>query len=459
MFGKFKEKLKEWANKITKKEEEKAPEEEIDVETKADKKKILKKAKEKVEKTKEREKEKVDELVEEENQEELKEVDEKQKKEQEKIDTIVKEIDKESTLITVADVKGINSREVKQKEKKPLKQKEVIEITVKEEIKPEKQGFFGKLKEKFKGKEKEIIVEKQEEIEEKEEGIFSKLKSKITKIKISEQDFEEYKEDLKMLMLENNVAYEVVDIIIFKLKQKIVGKEILKKELESEIRDSLRDTIESILIEPFDLIDKITDKQEKPYVILFCGINGTGKTTTIAKLAYMFQRKHLSCILAGADTFRAASIEQIKKHGEKLGVKVIAHDYGSDPASVGFDAINYGKKNKIDVVLIDTAGRMHTEKNLLKEIEKISRVCKPDTKIFIGEATTGNDSIEQIRAFDSAIGIDGIILTKADTDEKGGTALSVGQVTRKPILYLGTGQEYDKLELFNKKKFTERLGL
>jgi len=163
--------------------------------------------------------------------------------------------------------------------------------------------------------------------------------------------------------------------------------------------------------------------------------------------------------MAAADTFRAASIEQIKEHSDKLGIKLISHDYGSDPASVGFDAIKYAKKNKIDVVLIDTAGRMHSEKNLLKELEKINRVNTPDLKIFVGEATTGNDSIEQVRSFNYAIGIDGIILTKADTDEKGGTALSVGYVTKKPILYLGTGQEYKDLTPFNKTKFIEELGL
>jgi len=136
-------------------------------------------------------------------------------------------------------------------------------------------------------------------------------------------------------------------------------------------------------------------------------------------------------VLAAADTFRAASIEQLKKHGEKLDVKVIAQEYGSDPAAVGFDAIQYAKKNLIDCVLIDTAGRMHTSKNLLKEIEKIARVCKPDIKIYVGESLTGNDAIEQVKNFDWEIGIDGIILTKADIDEKGGTALSVGYVNKK----------------------------
>ena len=297
----------------------------------------------------------------------------------------------------------------------------------------------------------------------KEKSFLKKITSKITKVKISGKEFEIYSEELEMLLLENNVALEVAEKMIKLLKEKIVGKELLKKEIESEIKDSFKEIIEEILIEPFDLFEKIkektSDQSKEPYVVLFCGINGTGKTTTIAKIADSLKHKKISCVLAAADTFRAASIEQLKKHGDRIGVKVISHEYGSDPAAVGFDAIKYAKKNLINCVLIDTAGRMHTAKNLLKEIEKISRVCKPDTKIFVGESITGNDAIEQVKSFDWAIGIDGIILTKADIDKKGGTALSVGYVTKKPILYLGTGQEYDKIEVFNKEKFIEKLGL
>ena len=266
-----------------------------------------------------------------------------------------------------------------------------------------------------------------------------------------------------MLLLENNVALEVAEKIIERLKEDIIGKELLKKEIEEEIKESFKKIIEEILIEPFDVVDKvkekIADQSKEPYVILFCGINGSGKTTSLAKVTDFLKNKKISCVMAAGDTFRAASIEQLKEHGEKIGVKVISHEYGSDPASVGFDAIKYAKKNFIDCVLIDTAGRIHTSKNLLKEIEKISKVCKPDLKIFVGESITGNDAVEQAKSFDWAIGIDGIILTKADIDEKGGTALSVGYVTKKPILYLGTGQEYEKIEPFDKEKFIERLGL
>jgi fused signal recognition particle receptor len=328
-------------------------------------------------------------------------------------------------------------------------------------------------KEKKKESKKEIkipekIEEPEEEIDEEKEGkpgtksFFQKITSKISKVKISEKEFDVYAEELEMLLLENNVALEVAEKIVKNLKEKLIGKEILKKELEDEITDSFKDIIREILVAPPDLIEEIKEKnvlKNEPYIILFCGINGSGKTTTIAKIAEHLKGKKISCVIAAADTFRAASIEQIKEHGEKIGVKVIAHDYGSDPASVGFDAINYAKKNSLNCVLIDTAGRMHTEKNLLKEMEKIVKVCKPDKKIFIGESITGNDSIEQVRSFDEAIGISGIVLTKADIDEKGGTALSVGYVTKKPIFYLGTGQDYDKIEPFDKEKFIEKLGL
>jgi fused signal recognition particle receptor len=322
-------------------------------------------------------------------------------------------------------------------------------------------------KSKEKKKIKKVIKVKLEpeikEIKKEDKGFFQKIGEKINKIKISEKEFEIYEEELETLLLENNVALEVAEKIVQDLKERIIEKEFLKKEVETEIKEIFKEIIREILVAPPNLIEQIkeknADQSKEPYVILFCGINGSGKTTTIAKIAENLKNKGVSCVIAAADTFRAASIEQIKEHGEKIGVKVISHEYGSDPAAVGFDAINYAKKNFINCVLIDTAGRMHTQKNLLKEMEKIVKVCKPDKKIFVGESITGNDSIEQIRSFDWAIGIDGIVLTKADIDEKGGTALSVGYVTKKPILYLGTGQAYDKIEPFNKEKFIEKLGL
>lgn len=343
-------------------------------------------------------------------------------------------------------------------EKKPRKQKKEISIPMKfnegiQQFQPDTEKL------------KKVVDNIKEEVkpEPGTKSFFEKIRGKITKVKISEKEFEIYAEELKMLLLENNVAFEVADKVISELRKKILGREFLKKEIESEVKEALKEIIERILPEPFNIIERIKEKQadqaKEPFVILFVGINGTGKTTTIAKIASYLKKNGISCVFAAADTFRAASIEQLNTHGERTGVKVISQQYGSDPASVGFDAIQYAKKNFINCVLIDTAGRMHTSKNLLKEIEKISRVCKPDIKIFVGESITGNDSVEQAKSFNWAIGIDGIILTKADVDEKGGTALSVGYVTKRPILFLGTGQDYDEIEVFNKKKFVKELGL
>jgi fused signal recognition particle receptor len=191
--------------------------------------------------------------------------------------------------------------------------------------------------------------------------------------------------------------------------------------------------------------------------MLFLGINGSGKTTTIARLAYMLKQKNISVVLGAGDTFRAASIEQLEKHASNLGVPIIKQNYGSDPAAVAFDTIAYAKSHKIDVVLIDTAGRMHTKTDLIREMEKIVRVSKPDLKIFVAESITGNDAIEQAKVFNESVNIDGIILTKADVDERGGTCISVSYITGKPILFIGVGQEYKDLEKFDKEKIIKNL--
>jgi fused signal recognition particle receptor len=332
-------------------------------------------------------------------------------------------------------------KEEKKEKKKTQKEIETVEESPKEE---------KKLKE-------EVETVEESPKEKKKKGFLKKMFS--GNIEIKEEDFDKYKEDLELILLENNVAFIVAEKIIEELKEKIVGKEIEKKNLEKEINQALKEIIEEVLVEPYDLIEKVKNKEKDPYVILFCGINGSGKTTTIAKLANKLKEKGISCVLAAGDTFRAASIEQLKAHGERIGVKVIAGDYGVDPSSVGFDAIKYAKKNKIKCVLIDTAGRIHTATNLLREMEKIVRVTSPDSKIFIGESITGNDATEQIKSFNDAIGIEGIILSKADIDEKGGTALSVGYTSKKPILFLGMGQEYSDLIKFDKKLFIEKLGL
>ena len=304
-------------------------------------------------------------------------------------------------------------------------------------------------------------IEKQEERAEepKKEGFFSKLFKKFTSSKITEEQFNEIFQELEIILLENNVAIEVVEKIKADLAKSLIGTEIKRAEIEQKIIDTLKDSILDVLIEPRNLIEQINEKKDLPFVILFFGINGSGKTTSIAKLAHKLKKLGISCILAAADTFRAASIEQIQTHGQRLGIEVISKEYGSDPASVAFDAIHYAKKNHIKVVLIDTAGRMYTKQNLMKEMEKIVRVSSPDLKIFVGESITGNDATEQAKTFNETAGIDGIILSKADVDEKAGTILSVSYVTKKPIYYLGIGQNYEDLQEFKKETVLKNVGL
>lgn len=304
---------------------------------------------------------------------------------------------------------------------------------IEKEIKIEKRE--KKAKEK-----KETVNKKQTKTEEKSEKKQLKLKNGL-----SDDKFEELFEELELILLENNVSYEVVLKIKDLLKQRIVG-ENKKVNLEKILKEVLNE----ILIE-FDNLIELIKKSDKPYVILFVGINGCGKTTTLSKLAYLLLKNKLSVCFAAADTFRAASIEQLQFHADKLNVPLIKKDYGSDPASVGYDAINYARKNKIDVVLIDTAGRMNNRDSLMKEIEKIARVNKPNLKIFLGESITGNDATRQAKDFNDAVGIDGIILSKADVDSKGGAAISVSHVTQKPIFYLGIGQNYSDLKEFKKQ--------
>ncbi|MEK6820276.1 MAG: signal recognition particle-docking protein FtsY [Nanoarchaeota archaeon] len=346
----------------------------------------------------------------------------------------------------------------KTEKKAEEEEKKEVEEAVKEISKKIKDEKKGERKEKEeKPAEKEERGEEKVEEEREEKSIFQKIKSKF-KFKISEGYFDEIFSELETLLLENNTALEIVEFLKKNLKQELVGVEVKKEKVDEEIKRALKISIESLIEKPFSLTEKIKHA-EKPFVIVFFGINGSGKTTTIAKVAYLLKKNNISCILAASDTFRAASIEQLEKHGEKLGIKVIKNSYGADPASVAFDAIKHAKAHNIQAVLIDTAGRMHTKENLLKEMEKIIRISKPDLKIFIAESITGNDATQQAKNFNNAVGIDAIILTKADVDEKGGTSLSVSYITGKPILFLGTGQKYSDLEVFDKEKILKQLGL
>ncbi|HOI18328.1 MAG TPA: signal recognition particle-docking protein FtsY [Candidatus Woesearchaeota archaeon] len=310
--------------------------------------------------------------------------------------------------------------------------------------------------------EKDIDIKKSddkpEELgKEKKKGFFGKLFQKISTTKINETKFDEIFWEIELTLLENNVAYLVIDKIKEDLKVRLLDKEVSRSDIKSIIFEGLRDSIYSVLLEPFDLVKRILDSKKRPFVILFVGINGSGKTTTLAKVGSMLKDSGLGCVIAASDTFRAAAIQQLEEHANNLSIKMIKHDYGSDSSAVAFDAIRHAESKGVDVVLIDSAGRLHSNSNLMDELKKLSRVTKPDLKIFVGESITGNDCIEQAEKFNDAIGLDAIILTKADIDEKGGTAISISHVIKKPILFLGKGQNYKDLEKFNPEKVVESI--
>ncbi|MEK6909433.1 MAG: signal recognition particle-docking protein FtsY [Nanoarchaeota archaeon] len=346
--------------------------------------------------------------------------------------------------------------ETKEKKTESVKKKSVKEKKTKKKEKNVKEiRKIESLEAEVSNEEIESEI-KEEQIEKK--GFLSKIVSKFTNTKITKEQVEQIFEELEIVLLESNVALEVVDKIKSNLIEDLIGQEAKSKDIKNKIIESIKKAISDVLIDSPDLIKEIKDK-EGTYTILFFGINGTGKTTTIAKIANLLKKNNISCVLAAADTFRAAAIEQLEIHANNLKIPIIKSQYSTDPTSVAFDAKVYSEKNKIKCLLIDTAGRMYTKDNLIKQMEKLIRVIKPDKKIFIGESTAGNDIIDQIKTFNEALGIDGIILSKSDIDEKGGTALSVSYITSKPIYFLGIGQKYEDLKQFNKKEILESLGL
>ncbi len=281
----------------------------------------------------------------------------------------------------------------------------------------------------------------------------SKVKGIILgEVEVKEKDIDDLLEALKMSLLEADVAFEVSQSLAEDLKQKLVGKKVKRGEVQKAIRgavaSALRDTLD---LRGPDLLKAAEEKNRtgEPLKLLFVGPNGAGKTTTMAKIAEMFMRAGKSVIFSASDSYRAAAIEQTEEHANRLGIKAIKHGYGSDPAAVCFDAVNYAKAHKIDVVLMDTAGRQETNRNLIDELKKIARVAKPDLKIFVGESIAGNALVEQVRSFKEAIGLDGVILTKLDCDAKGGTALSVARASGVPVLFFGVGQRYEDLLPFD----------
>ncbi len=279
---------------------------------------------------------------------------------------------------------------------------------------------------------------------------------------LTEKKLDDAIEDLKLLLLTNDVALDTADEICHQIVESFKGEQLSRLVSTKKLLfETLKNVISEILTpeKEIDLLKEIKEKKNKrePFVIAFLGVNGTGKTTTMAKIAHLLKKEGFSIVAAAADTFRAAAIEQLSYHMDNVGIRVIKHDYNSDPASVAYDAIEHAKAKNIDVVLIDTAGRQVSDHNLMREMEKIVRVSEPDLKLFIGDSLAGNDALFQAKEFKKHVGIDANILTKLDADAQGGAALSISYETKKPILFIGTGQGYDDLKPFDRELFISNI--
>ncbi|NIB98226.1 signal recognition particle-docking protein FtsY [Halobacterium sp. R2-5] len=278
------------------------------------------------------------------------------------------------------------------------------------------------------------------------------------RVVIEEEDLEEPLRELEFALLESDVEMSVAEEILDQIRSDLVGEE--RKFTESTgalVEDALRDALLSVIdVNGFDFEEAIA-AAEKPVTVVFTGVNGVGKTTTIAKLSKRLEDQGYSVVLANGDTYRAGANEQLQEHADNLGVKLISHEQGGDPTAVVYDAVEYAEANDIDVVLGDTAGRLHTSDDLMSQLEKLDRVVDPDYTVFVDEAVAGQDAVNRASEFDSAAAIDGTILTMADADSQGGAAISVARVTGKPILFLGTGQGYDDLRKFDPEALVDDL--
>ena len=287
-------------------------------------------------------------------------------------------------------------------------------------------------------------------------GAFSAVSKRMGERELGPAEVDAALEELEMLLLQSDVSLEVASAIRERSRASLVGSVVEKKSAQDAMRASLVGAVSSIFdgAAEVDLLSRISGSR-KPCTVVFVGINGTGKTTTLAKVAHMLRGSGLSVVIAAADTFRAGAIEQLKEHAKRLNVKIVAQNYGSDPAAVARDALLYAKSHGTDCVLVDTAGRMQTSRNLMEQISKITRVVNPDLKIFVGDSLAGNDTLSQAGEFHKHTEFDAAILTKADADARGGAALSIVHATGKPVVLVGTGQEYGDLKPFDKGAFLE----
>lgn len=375
-------------------------------------------------------------------------------------------------------------------EEKPLEQQKEQEISA---VPQEKVVVEGRVKEAKTEVSKPTIVEKNETVKEEKtfpvikepekpavretkqilpeqteakpavekKGFFARIKEKITTKELNADDFDEYFYELEIALLESNVGIEVVEQIREQLRKNLVGKALSRSAVVETIQNELRNAVENILSVPLVDVEEVVKKcrsEKRACVVLILGYNGSGKSLSCARLAYYLKDKGYKVLMAAGDTFRSAGGEQLVLYGEQVGVEVVHQTRGADSCAVIFDAVSKAHAKGYDVVIADTAGRLHTDKDLMQELKKIVRVNKPDLKILVEDSLTGGDVVDQVRLFDSAVGVDGLIFTKVDVYEKGGAILSVAATLRKPIFFLGVGQGAKDFMVYNPEQVLMRFG-
>ena len=386
--------------------------------------------------------------------------EEEEKEEEEEESNLLPETSEEIEAGPVSDEKDDSEDEVKKETKSRFWSRSKDKSDDEEESEDESDDESSEEKKEKKSHFWSRSKDKKEDISvdgEASGGLFSFVREKT----ISEKHVEDILWELEMELLQGDVAMEVATEVVDNVKNDLVGKKIKRSnDITEYTYIALRNAVAEIIDIPGkSMTEMIEEKkaQGEPLVVMFVGINGTGKTTTIGKLANYYLKKGYTPVIAASDTFRAGAIEQVTYHADNVGVKIIKHKKGSDPAAVAFDAVEHAKAQGKELVLIDTAGRMQTNVNLMDEMKKIKRVAKPDLVIFVGDALTGNDATEQAVKFNDAIDIDGVILTKADADSKGGASLSIGYVIQKPIMFLGVGQGYDDIKEYDAEWMLDQL--
>jgi fused signal recognition particle receptor len=344
--------------------------------------------------------------------------------------------------------------EVKKEEPVPKQEepkKEVVKEEKKVKPKPEEKERKRRILRDKRKREEEIDRQIEKSIEtELEHTLKTKrsIEEVVTSEKrvsrgISEEKLDDLLWELEVGLLESDVAYSVIESIKKDIKEELKHSSFERGKINEMVESVLKNAVSHVLkSSEIDFMDFVKNSK-KPIVIMFVGVNGSGKTLSIAKIATLLKKHGISSVMAAGDTFRAGAIEQLSIHAEKVGVKIIKHGSGADPAAVAYDAIDHANAKHKDVVLLDTAGRVQTNINLMDEMAKIKRVAKPSLIIFVGDALAGNDAVEQAKRFNEVVGIDGVILTKVDTDAKGGSALSVAYTIGKPLLFIGVGQGYE----------------